>query len=96
MRLVNLKEFLELPAGTLFCKYEPHLYQELMIKGESLPPRDFLYQDLVPLEEDFPYELDLQCGARDGCFEEKQMFAVLDKKDFQAILLRLLALDCYI
>lgn len=35
MRIVNRKTFLELPANTLFAKYEPYVFGPLEIKGET-------------------------------------------------------------
>ena len=42
MRIVNLKTFLELPAGTVFQKYEPCITEELMLKGDNVGRRDFI------------------------------------------------------
>lgn len=35
MRIVNLKEFMALPKGTVFMKYVPSVFGELSIKGEN-------------------------------------------------------------
>ncbi|QDD91920.1 hypothetical protein [Pseudomonas oryzihabitans] len=35
MRIVNREAFLAMPAGTVFCKYEPCVFGNLEIKGES-------------------------------------------------------------
>lgn len=35
MRIVDRKTFLDMPAGILFSKYQPHYFTELSIKGES-------------------------------------------------------------
>jgi hypothetical protein len=37
MKIVNLKTFLALPPDTLFSKYEPSVFRDLEIKGETLP-----------------------------------------------------------
>jgi hypothetical protein len=51
MKIVNRDEFLKLPAGTVFAKYSPSVFGELMIKGASLfhdgTGNDFLYQPIV-------------------------------------------------
>lgn len=48
MKIVKLDEFIALPAGTLFAKYEPCVFEDLCIKGDSIPEtRDFFYQDIV-------------------------------------------------
>lgn len=41
MRIVNLKTFLELPAGTVFQKYQPCCTGELELKGDNVGSRDF-------------------------------------------------------
>lgn len=46
MRIVRRKEFLRMPAGTVFQKYEPVNVQDMSIKGESLEDIDFNYQAL--------------------------------------------------
>lgn len=33
MRIVNREEFLDLPAGTVFCKYAPIYFGDMEIKG---------------------------------------------------------------
>ena len=47
MRIVNLKTFLAMPAGTLFAKFEPHVFGDLCIKEDSIGLRDFGYQNLA-------------------------------------------------
>lgn len=48
MRIVELDEFIALPAGTVFAKYEPCAFEDLCIKGDSIPEtRDFFYQEIV-------------------------------------------------
>jgi hypothetical protein len=40
MRIINREKFSALPAGVLFSKYEPYIFGDLMIKGESISGRD--------------------------------------------------------
>lgn len=48
MRIVNLDQFIAMPAGTVFAKYKPCYFEELCIKGDSIPQtKDFFYQQLV-------------------------------------------------
>ena len=47
MRIVNRKEFLELPSGTVFSKYKPCIFDGLYIKSYSIGTNDFLYQSLI-------------------------------------------------
>lgn len=46
MRILNLKEFRELPEGTVFMKYVPCCFEELSVKGETLD-YDFWDSDIV-------------------------------------------------
>lgn len=105
MKIVNRKQFLALPANTVYAKYVPCAFDPLQIKGESLP-NDFLAQQIadavvpqddagfsealvaaqrtgssVPMNFDQPY--------RDGCFDEDQLFAVFEKQDVEALIVRL-------
>ena len=48
MRIVNKIQFMVMPAGTLFSKYEPCIFDHLCIKGNSIiDSNDFFYQDIV-------------------------------------------------
>lgn len=105
MRIVNRKQFLELPEGVLFSKYAPCYFENIMIKGESLP-NDFCYQQIVDAvkchdsneygdildracETGESFDLDFCCQGRDGCFDEDQLFAVWEQKDIGALMARL-------
>ena len=57
MRIVNLDQFVAMPAGTLFSKYQPCVFEDLCIKGDSIEEtRDFFYQPIVDT---------LDCGGSD-------------------------------
>jgi hypothetical protein len=44
MRIVNREQFLKLPAGTLFSKYEPTIFGDLSIKDDTCDGvDDFFY-----------------------------------------------------
>ena len=52
MKLVRLDEFLEMPKGVVFMKYQPDMFYGLAIKGDSLDngPEycgDFFYTDMI-------------------------------------------------
>ena len=50
MRIVNRDTFIGMPPGTLFSKYEPCVFGDLMIKGESIifdGGNDFFYQQIA-------------------------------------------------
>lgn len=46
MKIVDRKTFLALPDETLFSKYEPCLFGDLTIKGETVGANDFLTQQI--------------------------------------------------
>jgi len=111
MKIVDLMTFLTMPAGTLFSKYQPCVFDNFCIKGDNIGEMDFGYQDLVGavdgkyegevafLLEDSQYNgtsvpLDFDCGSRDGCFDEKQLFAVWELKDLEQLIARLLEARC--
>ena len=105
MRIVNRKEFLSLPANTVFSKYEPDVFEGLMIKGATIfdgkTAIDFFYDDIdgaIEVEGSSEHgvnvNIDFSSGGRDGCFENEQLFAVYENDDVRALILRLaLCLD---
>ena len=100
MKLVNYREFLTLPSGTLFSKYEPFVFGPLCIKEASIP-HDFFYQSLVDsiqftgeptdafrqLGEEIPVDMNLL--ERDGYFDEDQLFVVWSHTDVDQLIKRL-------
>lgn len=57
MRIVDRKTFLELPEGTIYAKYEPCVFGDVQIKGETMRGLtgdmrgvaiDWYAQDLIP------------------------------------------------
>ncbi len=51
MRIVNRNDFIKMPPGTLFSKYEPHIFGDLCIKEDSIlfdgGGNDFYYVSLA-------------------------------------------------
>lgn len=47
MKIVDRKAFLALPAGTVFAKYQPHVFGAWEIK-EGTMGEDYVVQDLFP------------------------------------------------
>jgi len=104
MKIVNLEEFRKLPAGTVFSKYEPCVFDGLMVKGDTWS-HDFLYQDLIgnieadgskqyfekceQMQAGFSADLDFDCLERDGLFEKDQLFAVYEPYDLEQLIGRL-------
>ena len=80
MRIVKLKEFLDLPKGTLFCKYDNGFFHELMIKLDTVEGTpDYYYSDLYytiavssddesnliyKAEKDSTFEIELEFNVR--------------------------------
>jgi hypothetical protein len=107
MKIVDRKAFLALPAGTVYAKYAPSYFEELCIKGETLPYNDWCEQDIVGsfhakdsgewsnlLDESLmtgkSLQMDFNIEARDGCFDDDQLFAVWEQRDVLALIARLL------
>lgn len=105
MRIVTRKEFLMMPSGTLFMKYEPQIFGELKIKEESYE-NDFNYVSLdniktisdvdesrilseMESDSSLSYGVDFYTASRDGLFEEDQLFAVYEQDDLLALISRL-------
>lgn len=47
MKIVNLEQFLKMPNGTVFSKYEPCYFNGLMIKDMNSGEIDFYYMSLI-------------------------------------------------
>jgi hypothetical protein len=88
MKIVKRREFLKLPAGTLYSKYVHCAFEELQIKGDSLA-NDWFYQEIASAidntgSDDWSNKLfkaaetgeslpmDFNCQGRDGCFESDE------------------------
>ncbi len=105
MKIISRKNFLKMPVGTVFSKYEPCIFGELMIKGESLR-NDFFCQQIVDAvdcdsseklhdtlinaaENGTNFNMDFDCEMRDGMFDDSELFAVWGEDDVQALVDRL-------
>ena len=102
MKIINQKEFLKLPAGTLFLKYEDSGFDELQAKGCSWD-NDFLCESITDSidctgSDDWGDKLemaektgenlpmDFDSTFRDGLFDPNQLFAVYDKRDIEMLI----------
>lgn len=107
MRIVDRKTFLAMPEGTLFSKYQPCVFEDLLIKGESLE-NDFFYQSIsgaidsndsgefVDLldkakSEGVSLAMDFECEGQDGLFDDDQLFAVWERADVEKLIARIQA-----
>lgn len=111
MKLFKRKDFLQLPAGTIYSRVNKN-YGELMhglfckTSGAEYEV-DWVEQDLIS-ECGFPnditsgsdaidyqlnlrdtfqeFETDLDCGGRDGMFNDEDVFVVWNKTDVQKLI----------
>lgn len=105
MKIVNREQFLALPSGTLFSKYQPCVFEPLAIKGDTWT-NDFLVQELhdavdaaneaeftdtlfFAVEEGRSVNLNLDCMGRDGLFDADQLFAVWERREVEQLIGRL-------
>ena len=101
MKIVARKEFLELPEGTVYSRYKPHVIEELFIKGDAFfaENNDFSAVSLIGniecnstgeyfeiLESNKEFRYEYECGCRDGMFDESQQFVIYDKEDVRALI----------
>jgi hypothetical protein len=106
MRIINRKEFLSMPKGTVYSHYVPQVADGLMVKYETLT-NDWVYQDLLfnvagetseeasekltdAEERGASFILDLHCGSRDGMYDDNQLFMVYEKEDVKRLIKKLI------
>lgn len=105
MRIINLKEFLKLPEGTLYVKFDPVLFDELSIKESSISDLDWIYSPIINVDaidsadiygitneslvEGSSFDLDINCTTREGMYDESQLFAVYEKSDVKQLIQKL-------
>ncbi len=95
MKIVDRKEFLAMPAGTLYTEFEPCVANGLAIKHDTLDNcDDWSYTDLIASSEfcqdlyelndgkEIPYSSNW--AGRDGEFDQDQLFIVYSPADIQA------------
>ena len=102
MKIVNRKTFLELPVGTLFSEYEPHVFYGLFIKTDFCN-EDYFEKELIGnikcdnsgefaerLEltrlKGVSIDLDFDVDGRNGCFRNDQLYAIYEKKDIKQLI----------
>jgi hypothetical protein len=96
MRIVDKKEFYNLPSGTLYSEFEPSVFVGLKIKGDTIiykgVPTDFFYEDLIGNVDSDAFEsyfakngiefnLDFDTLERDGLYEDDGLFAIYSKDE---------------
>lgn len=102
MRIVDKKEFLTLPEGTVYSGYQPCVFDGLFIKGETWD-NDFLENNLIAeldcsgSDERFDilskventgesFKLDFDCYGREGLFDDEMKYAVYEKEDVEGLI----------
>ena len=95
MKIVNRKEFLALPPGTLYTRFKSCYTDGLAIKHDTLDNGDdWFYTELIASTtksdgdmkldngEELPFNADWE--GRDGAFDPEQMFIVYSPADVLA------------
>ncbi len=100
MKLYTREEFLRLPAGVVFATYQPCIFGDWQIKGNTWAA-DFITQPLAAIDTSifdthsdacFSFEatgeanIDYYNLCRDGLFEHKQLYAVLDAHEVRGLM----------
>jgi len=105
MKILDRKQFLALPSGVLYSKFQYCRIDGLYMKYETKGDVDWVYQTLIdtPLsfkddysdvyeiyekshKEGKSFEMDYENTARDGLYEEEQLFAVYEKDDVMKLI----------
>jgi hypothetical protein len=97
MRIYRRSDFLKLPAGVIFAKGQPFAFDEIQIKGDSLP-NDFFCRSWTwikaydsgeamhrldqMLEQEASFPIEDGEG-RDGLFDDDAIFIVFEPADLQ-------------
>lgn len=92
MRIRRRAEFLALPTGTIYAKGKPWCFDGLSVKSDTWG-NDWL--TLSPMwVDDSDLEAMLESGAsspmqeiyeRDGCFDEDEIFLVMERADLERL-----------
>lgn len=105
MKIVDRKQFLSLPEGIVYSKYQSlGMISGLYQKHRSYS-NDWVYQDFLAMvdsedsheftdimfeaEKGGKFTIDLDCAERDGSFEDSDMFVIYDKMDITRLALKL-------
>jgi hypothetical protein len=104
MRIVGLKEFLELPRGTVFAEYSPVYLGDIRVKVGNIGDWDFQYdcldnieggigipdlQEMAATGADVPVDLRLTGRAGLSAMDHVQQFAVWSRSDVRELITRL-------
>lgn len=88
MRIVNRREFLELPPGVIYSEYVPAVCTGLFVKGESYT-NDYLESSLVPNCWNMQEPSFDEDQTRNGMFDDNQLYVVFEAADLELFRQRL-------
>ena len=98
MKIITRDEFMKLGEDVLYSKYEPYIFEELLIKKKSIP-NDWFYLEIKSavdmqntnhiLSAGQSIDMDFDIMSRDGCYDKEQLFAIYEKKEIQKIITKL-------
>lgn len=105
MKLVTRKQFMQMPAGTVFSYYNPWSFSGLNIKACNPNPEypDFMFSNLVggsmdadeskceALEKGESVPANFEDLECEGRFDDDQVYAIYDKEDVANLVKRLTA-----
>lgn len=98
MKILNRKDFLNLPSGTIFSEYLPCNLYGLFVKEDTCGDNDYNEIDLISsieLKESEDYctvleggnfKMDYKYSGRNGHFEDEQLYAVYEQKDINKLI----------
>jgi hypothetical protein len=97
MKIIGRKQFLLLPSGILYRKYEPCITYDFCVKKDVVNEGDFYYTPFDAIdcenlqqrcelfekyrEDGCNFEFDYEIECRDGEFEDDQLFIIYEEKD---------------
>ena len=99
MRLYTRSEFLELPAGTVYCQGGEWYFENLCFKAETRG-NDWRYTDpawvdcesseecidrLIEMKEHKASYAMQESEGRDGCYNDDDLFLVFEKPDLEKL-----------
>lgn len=103
MKIVTRKEFMELikTRDVIFSDIRYHEIEGLNI-GSYFSESDFIRTSLISrvdndetclstedISNKVDFELDLDCGCRDGMYNDNDVYAIYEKEDIEKLALRL-------
>lgn len=105
MKIIDKNTLRDMPAGTLYSRYEPCCFHDLEIFEGPFAENDFIYSFLSApdingsggdssdfmkeMENGESHEVELNSTGRDGRYDDDELFAIWEKSDVQALIAKL-------